>query len=74
MPYPATADGSFAATLTGQINAAGTTIDLTLLIVGFRKGNVTVVVGSVRSGQSPPTDELTPYLQKTLQRVSTYVK
>lgn len=71
--YPPTADGSFAATLTGQINAAGTTIDLTLLIVAFRKGNVTVVVGSARSGQSPPTDELTPYVQKTLQRVSTYV-
>jgi hypothetical protein len=72
VPYPATADGSFGATLTGQINANGTVIDLTVLIVGFRKGNVTAVIGSARSGQPPPVEELTPYIDKTLQRVSTY--
>ncbi len=70
--YPQVGSGSFAATLTGQIDAAGTTIDLTVLIVAFRKGNVTAVVGSARSGQSPPTAELTPYVDKTLQRVTTF--
>jgi len=70
--YPQTADGSFAATLTGQINANGTTVDLTVLIVAFRKGNVTAVVGSARSGQSPPTAELAPYVDKTVQRITTY--
>jgi hypothetical protein len=70
--YPQTGDGSFAATLTGQINANGTTIDLTVLIVAFRKGNVTAVVGSARSGQSPPTAELAAYVDKTVQRITTY--
>jgi hypothetical protein len=70
--YRQTAGGSFAATLTGQINANGTTVDLTILLVAFRKGNVTAVVGSARSGQSPPTAELTPYVDKTVQRITTY--
>ena len=68
--YPQVADGSFAATLTGQVNAAGTTIDLTILIVAFRKGNVTDVVGSARSGQTPPADELTPLINLVIGRIA----
>jgi hypothetical protein len=66
--YPATGDGSFAATLAGQVSAQGFTIDLTLLVVGFRKGNVTAVVGSARNG-TPPVAELTPLVGTVLQRI-----
>jgi hypothetical protein len=66
--YPTTADGSFAVTLAGQVSAQGFTIDLTLLVVGFRKGNVTAVVGSARNG-TPPVAELTPLVDEVLQRI-----
>ncbi len=68
--YPQIGDGSFAATLTGQANASGTVIDLTILVVGFRTGNVTAAVGSARSGSTPPTVELTPLVNLVLQRIS----
>ena len=68
--YPATADGSFAVTLSGQISAAGFTVDLTLLVVAFRKGNVTAVVGSARNG-TPPVSELTPLVELVLKRIAT---
>lgn len=67
--YPQTADGSFAATLTGQINAQGNVVDITILIVAFRDGNVSAVVGSARSGSAPPTDELTPLVDLVLSRI-----
>ena len=67
--YDTIADGSFAMTLTGQTSAAGTVIDLTLLIVGFRSGNVTAVVGSARSGSAPPTSELKQYVNLVLKRI-----
>ena len=60
--YPTVGDGSFAATLTGQINAQGNIIDLTLFIVAFRKGNMSAVVGSARSGSTPPSDEMKTYV------------
>jgi hypothetical protein len=66
--YPLTADGSFAATLAGQVSAQGFTVDLTLLVVGFRKGNVTAVVGSARNG-TPSLTELTPLVGVALQRI-----
>ena len=66
--FPQIADGSFAADLTGQINAAGTQVALTILVVGFRKGNVTGAVGSAGSG-APSTDELKPYVDLVVQRV-----
>jgi hypothetical protein len=66
--YPAVADGSFAATLAGKVNASGTVIDLTLLIVAFRKGNVTAVVGSA-ANEAPPTDGLKPYVDLVVQRI-----
>ena len=67
--YDAIADGSFAMTLTGQTSAAGTVIDLTPLIVGFRSGNITAVVGSARSGSAPPTSELKQYVSLVLKRI-----
>lgn len=67
--YPMVADGSFAATLTGQTNSNGTILDLTILIVAFRSGNVSAVVGSARSAQDPPTEELAPYVDLVLARI-----
>ena len=66
--YPTIADGSFAATLTGKIEAAGTIVDLTILIVAFRRGNVTAVVGSA-AAFDPPTDELRPLVDLVLGRI-----
>lgn len=68
--YPPVGDSSFSATLTGQIDAAGTIVDLTLLIVAFRSGNVTAVVGSARSGSTPPTEELGEYVDLVLARIA----
>jgi hypothetical protein len=68
VPYEAVADGSFAATLSGQVNAAGTIVDLTLLVVAFRDRNVAAVVGSVANG-TPTTDELKPYVDKVRSRI-----
>ena len=68
--YPQVGDGSFAATLTGKVNAAGTVVDITILIVGFRKGNVSAAVGTAHSAGSIPTSELTPLVNLVLQRIS----
>jgi polyhydroxybutyrate depolymerase len=66
--YPTIGDGSFAATLVGKVNASATVIDLTLLVVGFRKGNIIAVVGSAANGV-PPTDELKMYVDLVLGRM-----
>ncbi len=66
--FPQVADGSFAATLDGQINAAGTQVELTILVVGFRKGNVTAAVGSAAQA-TPSSDELKPYVDLVVQRI-----
>jgi hypothetical protein len=68
--YPQVGDASFAATLEGQINAAGTQVGLTILIVAFRDGNVTGAVGSAAQA-APTTAELKPYVDLVLQRVNT---
>jgi hypothetical protein len=67
--YPMVADGSFAATLTGQIDAMGTPINITILLVGFLQGNTTAAVGSARSGSIPPAEELTPLVNLTIDRI-----
>lgn len=66
--YPTVADGSFAATLAGKVNANGTIIDLTLLVVAFRKGNVSAVVGSA-ANEAPPADALKPYVDLVAGRI-----
>jgi hypothetical protein len=68
--YPQVGDGSFAATLTGKVNSAGTVVDITILIVGFRKGNVSAAVGTAHAAGSIPTSELTPLVDLVLQRIS----
>jgi len=67
--FPPVGDASFSATLTGQISASGTTLDLTVLIVAFRAGNMTAVVGSARSGSTPAADELAPYVDLVEARI-----
>jgi hypothetical protein len=67
--YPTVGDGSAAFNLTGQINAAGTVVDLTILIVSFLEGNVTAVVGSAAAG-APSVDDLTPYVNLVEQRIA----
>lgn len=66
--YPTIADGSFAATLAGKIEASGTIVDLTILIVAFRQGNVTAVVGSA-AAFDPSMDELQPLVDLVLGRI-----
>ncbi|HYM16436.1 MAG TPA: hypothetical protein VEZ14_12845 [Dehalococcoidia bacterium] len=63
------ADGSFAATLAGRTNANGVVVDLVVLVVGFRKGNVTVAIGSAAQ-TAPPTDELSPLVDTVVRRLS----
>ncbi|MHB8375556.1 MAG: hypothetical protein ACYDEB_01180 [Dehalococcoidia bacterium] len=67
--YPTVGDGSFAATLAGKVNVSGTIIDLTVLVVGFRKGNATAVVGSA-ANEAPPTADLTPLVNLVLRRIA----
>lgn len=68
--YPAVGDGSFAATLTGDTEASGMTVSLTILVVGFSKGNVSAAVGSARAGGAPPVDELSPLVDLVLDRIA----
>jgi hypothetical protein len=67
--YPQVAEGSIAFTLAGQINAAGSVVDLTILIVAFRKGNVSAVVGSAAAA-APSTAELAPHVDTVIARIS----
>lgn len=67
--FPPVIEGQFSATLTGQIDAAGTVIDLTLLILAFQSENVTATVGSARSGSTPPADELREFAELVLARI-----
>lgn len=67
--FPQVGDGSFAATLSGQTNASGVVVDLVLLVVGFRKGNVSVVLGSAAPA-APPASELAPLADKVVARIA----
>jgi hypothetical protein len=66
---PQVADGSVAFTLSGKINAAGTVVDLTILIVAFRQGNVAAVVGSAASA-NPSQTELAPLVNLVVSRIA----
>jgi hypothetical protein len=69
--YPQTGDGSFATALTGDINAAGTVVQLQIVIVAFLKGNVTAVVGVAYAPlTTPSTKELKPFVDLVLQRIT----
>jgi hypothetical protein len=67
--YPAVGDGSFAAYLTGEVDASGNIIPVTILVVAFSRGNTTAAVGSAYSGIDPPTGELEPYVDAVLARI-----
>lgn len=66
--FPPVGEDSIAFDLTGDINAAGTTVSLTLLVVSFRSGNVTAVVGAAASS-APSTDEIAPLVNTVLGRI-----
>lgn len=68
--FPQIGDGSFAATLTGQFDANGLVIDLTILVVAFTEGNISAAVGSARSGEAPPIDELAPLAELVHARIA----
>lgn len=68
--FPQIGDGSFAATLTGDFDANGLTIPLTILVVAFTEGNVSAAVGSARSGEAPPIDELAPLAELVHARIA----
>jgi hypothetical protein len=71
LDYPQTGDGSFAAALTGDINAAGTTVQLQIVLLAFLKGNTSAVVGVAMSPlTNPSTAELKPYVDLVLQRIA----
>ncbi len=67
---PTVGDSSIAGTLTGKISVQGNIIDLTVLVVVYRKGNVTGAVASARSGHIPPLSELQPLIEVTIGRLS----
>ena len=46
------------------------TIRLTLLVVGFSKGNVSAAVGAARAGAMPPVDEISPLVDLVLDRIA----
>ncbi len=62
-------DGSFAGTLAGQTNANGVVVDIVVLVVAFREGNVSMVIGSV-ANTAPPTSELEPLVDLVVGRVA----
>jgi hypothetical protein len=69
--YPQIGDGSFATTLTGDINAASTVVQLQIVIVAFLKGNVAGVVGVAYAPlTNPSTKELKPFVDLVLQRIT----
>ena len=69
--YPTVGDGSFATALTGDINAAGTVVQLQIVIIGFLKGNTSAVVGVAYAPlTTPSTKELQPFVDLVLQRIS----
>lgn len=70
--YPTVGDGSFAAYLTGDVDANGTVIPVTILVVAFSRGNATAAVGSAYSGIDPPTNELQPYVDAVLARIEAW--
>lgn len=68
--FPPIGDSSGAFTLAGKVNASGTIIDLTVLIVAFREGAVNAVVGAAANA-APSSDELEPLAGLVLRRIAT---
>jgi hypothetical protein len=66
--FPTVGQVSFAATLQGEIEAAGTVLNVTVLVVGFLQDNTTAAVGSLRV-TAPPVSELQPLASLVAQRI-----
>lgn len=67
--FPQVGDGSITGTLKGKVLASGVEVDLTILAVAFRKGNVGVIVGSAAAG-APSTSELAPLVDRVISRIA----
>jgi hypothetical protein len=67
--YPTVGDGSLAFTLAGKVNANGTIVDITVLVVAWRQGNVAALVGAA-ANEAPPVAELQPYVDLVAQRIA----
>lgn len=68
--FPTIGDGSAAFNLAGKVQTGGFTVDITLLVVAFRLGAVSAVVGSAAS-VAPSADELVPLVGVVLRRIAT---
>lgn len=70
LTYDTVGDGSFAVALTGDTNASGTTVQIQIVLVAFRKGNTSAVVGIAQSPLTNPVASIVkPYIDLTLQRI-----
>jgi polyhydroxybutyrate depolymerase len=67
--FPQIGDGSAAVTLRGQTNASGTVVDIVVLAAVYRQGSVVGILGSV-AWKVPSTSELSPLVDKVVQRVA----
>jgi len=67
--FPQVGEGSFAANLTGTVQAGGFDVTITILIVAWRQGNVSAVVGSAASFD-PPRDDLYPLVELVAERIA----
>lgn len=67
--FPQVGEGSFATNLTGTVSAGGFEVSITILIVAWRQGNVSAVVGSAASFDPPP-DDLHQYVELVAERIA----
>ena len=68
--YPQFADGSFAARLTGKVNANGAVVDISILVIAFRRGNVSGAIGVAYSAGSIDPATLTPDVTLIMGRLA----
>jgi hypothetical protein len=66
--YEQVGDGSIGIGLTGKISAAGTIVDLTIKVVAWRQGNVTLVAG-MAAAFDPVVEELRPNVDLLVERI-----
>jgi hypothetical protein len=67
--FPQVGQGAFATNLTGTVNASGTEVTITILIVAWRQGNVSAVVGSA-AASPPDVEDLHGYVELVAQRIA----
>jgi hypothetical protein len=67
--FPQVGAGSFATNLTGTVSAGGFDVTVTILIVAWRQGNVSAVVGSA-AAEAPDVADLHGYVGLVAQRIA----